>query len=41
MSQQPACTVIFQPAGMGAQLNPRDPGPTGVHRSLAFVRKEL
>ena len=41
MSQQPACAVILQPAGMEAQLNPRDPGPTGVHRSLTFVGTEL
>lgn len=40
MSQQPVCTVILQPAGMEAQVNPGDPGPTGVHRSLAFVGTE-
>lgn len=26
---------------MEAQLNPGDPGPTGVHRSLTFVETEL
>lgn len=33
--------VIFQPAGMGAKVNPGDPDPTGVHRSLAFVKTEF